>query len=156
MGAEVIGLSIEGELESDRPGAEADEAPGAVAAEVPGPQDPPPISIIPGTVEQYGRFEPEPAVDTWVSALEEEAPAEDDAPAERAARIREVALLPLERVTHVFAPQDGLVAVPPSTGQMLVLTSQRLIAFCRGGGPARYLSGPHGGDQARVDNGPYL
>ena len=116
--------------------ASEEKARGADPAEPAGPENPPPI-----WVEPYRWDEPEEAVDAWVSTPQEDAPQEDaqeedEAPAQvealvrRRVRIREFALLPLEKITHVFAPQDGLIADPTPTGQLLVLTSQRLIAFC--------------------------
>ena len=43
--------------------------------------------------------------------------------------IRDVALLPKERVSHVCCPDSGLTGEPPSTGQVLVTTNQRIMAF---------------------------
>jgi hypothetical protein len=43
--------------------------------------------------------------------------------------IREVILLPGEKVTHVFVPEAGLVAELPSNGQLLITTNQRIISF---------------------------
>ena len=43
--------------------------------------------------------------------------------------IRDVALLPEERVSHVFCPDTGLTGEPPGTGQVLVTTNQRIMAF---------------------------
>ena len=43
--------------------------------------------------------------------------------------IRDVALLPMERVSHVFCPETGLTGEPQGTGQMLVTTNQRIMAF---------------------------
>jgi hypothetical protein len=43
--------------------------------------------------------------------------------------IRDVALLPRERVSHVFCPETGLTGEPPGAGQMLVTTNQRIMAF---------------------------
>ena len=44
-------------------------------------------------------------------------------------RIREVALAPDEEIGLVFLPDEGLVNSVPSSGQALILTSHRLIAF---------------------------
>ena len=44
-------------------------------------------------------------------------------------RIREVALAPDEEITMVFLPDEGVVDSVPRTGQALILTSDRLIAF---------------------------
>ena len=44
-------------------------------------------------------------------------------------RIRDVALLPGERVTHVFSPSWGLSEEPPMDGQLLITTDQRILAF---------------------------
>ena len=43
--------------------------------------------------------------------------------------IRDVALLPEERVSHVFCPETGLTGEPPGSGQMLITTNQRIMAF---------------------------
>ncbi len=45
------------------------------------------------------------------------------------ARIRGVPLHPEETITRVFLPDDGLADEVPQSGQALILTSQRLIAF---------------------------
>lgn len=44
-------------------------------------------------------------------------------------RIRDVKLLPQEKVTHVFSPENGLVEEPWGTGELLVTTSQRVLSF---------------------------
>ena len=44
--------------------------------------------------------------------------------------IRNVALLPGETIRHVFSPKLGLMHKPPENGQLLVATSQRVLAFC--------------------------
>ena len=46
-----------------------------------------------------------------------------------AARIREVAMAPGEEVSMVFLPDEGVVDHMPRSGQALILTNQRLIAF---------------------------
>ena len=43
--------------------------------------------------------------------------------------IRDVALLPGEKVNHLFCPAQGLTPEPPSKGQVLVATNQRILAF---------------------------
>ena len=43
--------------------------------------------------------------------------------------IRQVELLHRERIDQNFVPDDGLVDAPSSKGSLLVLTSQRLVAF---------------------------
>ena len=43
--------------------------------------------------------------------------------------VRDVALLPGERVTHVFSPSLGLSEEPPVDGQLLITTDQRILAF---------------------------
>ena len=45
------------------------------------------------------------------------------------ARIREVALSPGEDVSMVFLPDEGVVDSVPKSGQALILTNHRLIAF---------------------------
>ena len=44
-------------------------------------------------------------------------------------RIRGVPLAPGEEIARVFLPNEGLVASVPRSGQALILTNQRLIAF---------------------------
>ena len=54
--------------------------------------------------------------------------------------IRDVALLPGERVTHVFSPSQGLTEEPPADGQVLITTNQRIMAFSHEDGrEATYL-----------------
>jgi hypothetical protein len=43
--------------------------------------------------------------------------------------LRGVALLPGEKVTHVFSPQAGLVRELPVNGRLLITTNQRIITF---------------------------
>ena len=45
--------------------------------------------------------------------------------------IREVALLPGERLSHAFSPTLGLIEEPPIDGQILITTNQRIMAFSR-------------------------
>lgn len=55
-------------------------------------------------------------------------------------KIREVALLADELPIHIFSADSGLSSAPPAEGQLLVLTNQRLIAFCHADGKqAAYL-----------------
>ena len=49
-------------------------------------------------------------------------------------QIRGVALLPGEKITHVFSPELGLTAEPPASGQVLIATNQRVLAFWRNDG----------------------
>ena len=49
-------------------------------------------------------------------------------------QIRGVALLPGEKITHVFSPELGLTPEPPASGQVLIATNQRVLAFCRNDG----------------------
>ncbi len=51
--------------------------------------------------------------------------------------IRDVALLPGERVTHVFSPSAGLSDEPPVEGQLLITTDQRILAFSQEDGKAQ-------------------
>lgn len=51
--------------------------------------------------------------------------------------IRDVALLPGERVTHVFSPATGLSDEPPVEGQLLITTDQRILAFSQEDGKAQ-------------------
>ena len=46
-----------------------------------------------------------------------------------AVRLREVPLAPDEQVSLVFLPDEGLVDAVPRSGQALILTNRRLIAF---------------------------
>lgn len=50
-------------------------------------------------------------------------------PEHEGARVRGVTLLPDEAITCVFSPDLGLIQAPPLTGQVLVVTSQRVLAF---------------------------
>lgn len=50
-------------------------------------------------------------------------------PGEDVSHIRDVALLPGERVNHVFSPDRGLTDVLPVGGQVLVTTDRRILAF---------------------------
>jgi hypothetical protein len=43
--------------------------------------------------------------------------------------VRNVGLLTGERVIHIFAPQDGTIPEPTSSGRLLVATSHRIISF---------------------------
>ena len=51
-----------------------------------------------------------------------------------AIQVRDVALLPGEKITHVFSPELGLTEEPPETGQVLIATNQRVLAFCHNDG----------------------
>ena len=48
--------------------------------------------------------------------------------------IRDVVLLPGETINYVFSPKLGLTEQPPANGQLLIATSQRVVAFCRNDG----------------------
>ena len=48
--------------------------------------------------------------------------------------VRDVALLPGETISHVFTSDLGLTQEPPANGQLLIATSQRLLAFCQDDG----------------------
>ncbi len=43
--------------------------------------------------------------------------------------VRDVALLPGEKVAHVFCPEVGLERSAPTEGQLLVTTNRRILAF---------------------------
>ncbi len=58
--------------------------------------------------------------------------------------VREVALLPDEKVAHCFTPDKGLTGQIPVKGEMLVVTSERLIAFRQGEGSSRTFLAPVG------------
>lgn len=49
-------------------------------------------------------------------------------------KIRNVALLPQERVDNVFSPEKGLVKEPWGEGQLLVTTDERIISFSQSQG----------------------
>ena len=50
--------------------------------------------------------------------------------ASEAASIRGVSFRPEEEITHVFSPTDGLTEMVPASGPVLLLTQERLVAFC--------------------------
>jgi hypothetical protein len=50
-------------------------------------------------------------------------------PGKDVTHIRDIALLPGERVTHVFSPDRGLTDVLPVEGQVLITTDRRILAF---------------------------
>jgi hypothetical protein len=92
------------------------------------------IQVDPGSSVEAGpadiliEAQPDPSstVDVWP---QDDQHAEDAAP-----RIRGVALLADESPTHVFSAADGLISEPPPTGQVLVVTNERVIAFCQAAG----------------------
>lgn len=51
------------------------------------------------------------------------------APESYITHVRGVALLPGERINHLFLPDDGLTPDPPPSGRVLVATNQRILAF---------------------------
>ena len=119
------GAPIEADISTPQKEAVEEDAEAALEAEVPSRQD--------KVVEEDAEAALETGVPSLVKAqVEEDIEADHNAGTD--ASIREVALLPLEKVTHVFAPDAGLVAGPHPTGQLLVLTSRRLIAFCEAEG----------------------
>ena len=44
-------------------------------------------------------------------------------------RVRSVAMLPGEKLTHIFSPSQGFSQEPPVDGHVLVTTNQRIMAF---------------------------
>lgn len=44
-------------------------------------------------------------------------------------QIRNVGLLPCEKVMGLFTPSNGLIAEPTSAGRLLITTNQRIISF---------------------------
>ena len=67
--------------------------------------------------------------------LEEETNGADaGAVASEAASIRGVSFRPEEEITHVFSPTDGLTEMVPASGPALLLTQERLVAFCHADG----------------------
>ena len=55
---------------------------------------------------------------------------EESSGAGEAASIRGVSFRPEEQITHVFSPTDGLTEMVPVSGPVLLLTQERLVAFC--------------------------
>lgn len=47
-------------------------------------------------------------------------------------QIRDAPLLPEEKVTHAFLPEDGLIKEPTAAGRLLITTNQRIISFAQG------------------------
>ena len=47
-------------------------------------------------------------------------------------QIRDVPLLPTEKVTHAFLPEEGLIKEPTVAGRLLITTDQRMISFAQG------------------------
>lgn len=47
-------------------------------------------------------------------------------------QIRDVPLLPEEKVTRAFLPEDGLIKEPTAAGRLLITTNQRIISFSQG------------------------
>ena len=58
-------------------------------------------------------------------------PSEETPRLEEPAKVREIVLQRGEEVTHIFCPSDGLAAELPANGEVLVLTNERIIAFCQ-------------------------
>ncbi len=56
-------------------------------------------------------------------------------------RVRHVAMLPGEKLTHVFSPATGFSQEPPVNGHVLVTTSQRILAFSNEDGNEELSSG---------------
>ena len=46
-------------------------------------------------------------------------------------RVRHVAMLPGETLTHIFSPSMGFSQEPPVDGNVLITTSQRILAFSK-------------------------
>lgn len=83
-------------------------------------------TVYPTGMEIEGQLDPPSTVDAWPKDRQQ---AETAAP-----RIRRVPLLAGETPVHVLSVADGLISEPPSTGQILVVTNERLIAFCQAEG----------------------
>ena len=49
-------------------------------------------------------------------------------------QVRDVTLLPGETIICVFSPELGLTQAPPPTGEVLITTNQRVLAFCHNDG----------------------
>ena len=80
--------------------------------------------------------QPEYQSGIWPAPWWDEEPPETEAVAEQApvkprepVRIRSVSLAPGEEIVQALLPDQGLSATLPSSGQALILTSRRLIAF---------------------------
>ena len=58
-------------------------------------------------------------------------PSPKELAAEELVKVREVGLQRGEEVTHIFRPAEGLAAELPALGPALVLTNERIIAFCQ-------------------------
>ena len=79
------------------------------------------------SVEDLERLATEaPRLDGSTSLAEAE---QEDADEYSAVRIRGVPLARGEEIVQVFLPNEGLTQVVPPSGQVMILTSQRLIAF---------------------------
>ena len=46
-------------------------------------------------------------------------------------RVRHVAMLPGEKLTHIFSPSMGFSPEPPIDGHVLITTNQRILAFSK-------------------------
>lgn len=46
-------------------------------------------------------------------------------------RVRHVAMLPGEKLTHIFSPSMGFSQEPPINGHVLITTNQRILAFSK-------------------------
>ena len=84
-------------------------------------------TVYPTGMEIEGQLDPSSTVDAWPKDCQH-------AEAAAAPRIRGVALLAGETPVHVLSVADGLISEPPSTGQVLVVTNERVIAFCQAQG----------------------
>ena len=56
------------------------------------------------------------------------------APDNDVSQVRGVVLRPGETLNNVFTPELGLTETPPLTGQVLITTNQRVLAFCHNDG----------------------
>ena len=84
-------------------------------------------TVYPTGMEIEGQLDRSSTVDAWPKDCQH-------AEAAAAPRIRGVALLAGETPVHVLSVADGLISEPPSTGQVLVVTNERVIAFCQAQG----------------------
>ena len=104
---------------------------------------PEPITGIPSGVRQPGLW-PEPITGITetspllpangagpLASAEELFPSQETPQMEEPAKVREIGLQRGEEVTHIFCPSDGLAAELPAAGEVLVLTNERIIAFCQ-------------------------
>ena len=85
-----------------------------------------PLSRSPASIQPETNLDPQPTVEAGSGYNHD--------PLDDAHKIRGVGLLPGETANFVFSAVDGLITEPPATGQVLIVTNERLIAFCQADG----------------------